>query len=113
VRLAGYQDLSQISLAILETSGQLSVFPYAAEEPPAAKDLQVNVEEKGIVYDLILEGHIIDTNVSTSGHDLQWLQETIRKNGYARADQIAYLSVDEQDNVFVQGKWRERGVKKS
>ena len=45
LRLQGYNDLASVKYAILENSGNLSVLPWTAEQPPTAAQLQIQVED--------------------------------------------------------------------
>ncbi len=47
LRLAGYANIKDIQYAILETNGQLSVFPNKAEKPLTQKDIaKINKPER-------------------------------------------------------------------
>jgi uncharacterized membrane protein YcaP (DUF421 family) len=56
LRTKGYPDLSAVNYAILETSGQLSVLPYAAQRPPTARMLGMEPKEQELPLLLISDG---------------------------------------------------------
>lgn len=62
LRTGGVSDPSQVDYAILEASGLISIFRHAADEPPTASDLQVQVSDSGIAHILIADGRL---NLST------------------------------------------------
>ena len=57
LRIQGVTDLSQVQYAILETSGNISILPYARFAPACAKDAGIKVE-RVIVRTMILSGAI-------------------------------------------------------
>ena len=48
LRQKDVMDLKAVQYAILETDGNLSVFPYAKEAPPAARDMGVRVRDNDL-----------------------------------------------------------------
>lgn len=59
LRSCGYDDVRKIAYAVLETNGELSVFPYIKESSPTLKDLNISADENSIQIPLILDGNII------------------------------------------------------
>ena len=79
-------DISTVRYAILETNGNLSVFPYSAEE---AQYLPLTV---------ISDGHLIRDNLKKAGKDEKWLEKILRKNK-ATQNTTYLLTVDGADRV--------------
>lgn len=101
LRTQGYSDLNAVKYAILETSGQLSILPYTRESPLTPKDAGLNlVDRVTLPIILINDGHIMDKNLSVSGHDRNWLDDQIRKSGLNSPEQVFLFSVDEDNNVI-------------
>ena len=63
IRLAGYESPFDIEYAILETSGNLSVFPKPAAAPVTQKDLQLVPKRKPPALPLVLDGQIQQENL--------------------------------------------------
>nr|WP_122012342.1 DUF421 domain-containing protein [Maliibacterium massiliense] len=108
LRLQGYSDLSQINAAILETSGQLSVFPYANARPVTTGDMNINPPDPGLAYSIIEDGKVLYDNLQKSGHDRAWLEETLKEKGFSHPRQVYVLTVDAQKKIFVQEDTRKR-----
>lgn len=102
LRISGYSSVSQIDTAILEPSGDLSVFPWKKDAPPAAQDLQLSLPESGICFTLITDGHLSHSNLRKSGHDLNWLAKILRQNGVRSPQETLLLTVDEAGAVAFQ-----------
>ena len=99
LRMNGHTDLSKIKYAILETNGQLSVLPYASQKPPSAEQMSVTTRESGLPVILISDGRVLENNLKTSGHDLNWLDIQVKKHSCSSPDHIFLMTVDELGQV--------------
>ena len=70
-------DLRTVQYAILETNGNLSVFPYPTEVAPSAKDLRIHPKERYLPVTLISDGHLMQENLALTGRDEAWLRKTL------------------------------------
>lgn len=104
LRLQGYTTPSAIQYAILETNGQMSILPYSSEKPPAAKDTGQSVSKTTLPIVLINDGHLLSKNLTDSGHNLQWLQKQLKKNGAKCIQDVFYLTVDSNNEVYFVSK---------
>ena len=96
-------DIQTVQYAILETNGNLSVFPYPAEVAPSAKDLSIHPKERFLPVTIVSDGHLMEENLAISGKDRQWLTKTL---GDYRATVAGtwLLTVDKQGHIFWLGK---------
>ena len=96
-------DLRTVQYAILETNGNLSVFPYPAEVAPSAKDLRIHPKERYLPVTLISDGHLMQENLALSGRDEAWLRKTL---GDYRATVAGtwLLTVDKTGQILWLGK---------
>ena len=78
LRAKGYTDPSQVWYAVLETNGQLSVLPRAAQRPPSNEQLGRTVPDSELPLVLVSDGQILDYNLSLLGHDRGWLTQQLR-----------------------------------
>ena len=62
-------DVRTVQYAILETNGNLSVFPYPAEVAPSAKDLQIHPKERYLPITIVSDGALLEENLTISGRD--------------------------------------------
>ena len=100
LRMKGHTDLTKIKYAILETNGQLSVLPYAANQPPDAAQLSVKTQECGLPVILISDGRLMEENLHISGHDRNWLDKQLRKHNCPSPADVFLLTVDEVGKVY-------------
>lgn len=96
-------DPSQVQYAILETNGNLSVFPYPQYLPPSAKDTGITPEDQWIPYTVIADGHLYRQNLALCGKDTAWLQTVLRERGTDIAS-TWLLTVDGSGKLLWLGK---------
>lgn len=66
-------DISQVQYAILETNGNLSVFPYPAHRPASAKDAGIHPKRQYLPVTVISDGKLLHENLSKLGKDEAWV----------------------------------------
>lgn len=54
----GIADISKVQYAILETNGNISIFPYKKESPITPNDVDIKVNENGVAHNVIVDGKI-------------------------------------------------------
>lgn len=100
-RMAGVACLADVSYAFLEPSGTISVLPKSEATAPTARDLGRNVNESGTGHPLILDGEVDDRMLAALGLGRQWLLHTLKENGYSRAEEVFYMEINDQKEVFL------------
>lgn len=100
LRLQGYTSPAGIKYAILETNGQMSVLPYAAEKPPASKYTDLSVSETTLPVVLINDGRLLNDNLTACGYNQQWLQKQLKKHGVNAVKDVFYFSIDSEKNIY-------------
>ncbi len=95
LRIQGYAGFQSIKFALLETNGQLSVLPFAADKPATAAQMGVAVQEAGLPVVLISDGHLLEHNLKGTGHERGWLDKQLAAHGLHSPRQAFLLTVDE------------------
>ncbi|MBR4864410.1 MAG: DUF421 domain-containing protein [Oscillospiraceae bacterium] len=72
-------DVNTVQYAILETNGNLSVFPYPGEKPASAKDAGVKAAKQHLPLTLVSDGKVLKANLQKSGKDITWLETVLRQ----------------------------------
>ena len=85
--------------AILETNGQISVFPYPQYKPASAKDAGLRVPEQSMPVTIVSDGKLLESNLAVSGRDRAWLGHQLRSRGCPLRDTYL-LTVDGKGNVY-------------
>lgn len=98
-------DIQSVQYAILETNGNLSVFPYSKHLPATAKDAGIQVKDHYLPITVIEDGYLSTENLRQAGKDEAWVREVL---GQYRACVAStwLLTVDKSDKVVWLGKER-------
>ena len=78
LRMKGITDLNSIKYAILETNGQISVLPYAAQQPVTAAQMELHPKEPGLPLVIINDGRVLEHNLRQRGLDDIWLDRQLK-----------------------------------
>ena len=100
LRIQGYAGFQSIKFALLETNGQLSVLPFAAEKPVTAAQMGVPTQEAGLPVVLISDGRLLEHNLKGAGYEHNWLEKQLAVHGLHSPRQAFLLTVDEGGNTY-------------
>ena len=98
LREKGILDFQSVQYAILETNGNLSVFPYPKHMPASAKDAGIQVSRQYIPLTLISDGYLSKENLQKAGKDLSWVERVLRQRS-ATLESTWLLTVDGKDHI--------------
>lgn len=91
-------DISCVQYAILETNGNISVFPFPEACPANAKDAGIPVTQQYLPITIVSDGHLLQKNLEKAGKDHAWLQHTLKTYNTGLQD-TWLLTVDHADNI--------------
>ena len=96
-------DIRSVQYAILETNGNLSVFPFPAEVPPSAKDAGIHPKDRFLPVTVISDGQLLRQNLQYAAKDENWVHKTLEQYRASIAG-TWLLTVDKADHVVWLGK---------
>ncbi len=99
-------DLRTVQYAILETNGNLSVFPYPQNMPPSAEDMDVAVKDQHLPITIVIDGQLYRENLPIARRDEAWLEKILQERHTTLKD-TWLLTVDETGHIF----WLPREVR--
>ncbi len=101
LRKQGVFDITDVQCAIAETNGSVTVYPVAGKRPVVYEDLaRIPPENHGIPLVVLADGNICDWAVTACGVSVQWIDQTLKENGYTRKD-IMILLTDAAKNYTI------------
>ena len=92
-------DIRAVQYAILETGGNLSVFPYPKEKPASAKEAGIPVKKQYIPLTIVSDGQVLKENLSLAGKDEKWLSKVLLERK-ATVKTTWLLTVDGADKIL-------------
>ena len=107
-RTAGYFDLADLQTAILETNGQVSFLPLAAQRPVTPEDLQMTPDPERPCVNVILDGTVIPKNLKYTGNDDVWLKKQLEAQHVTRIGDVFLATVNAQNELAVYPRTGER-----
>ena len=104
VRSAGVIGLHEVSSAVLETNGTLSVFPSEEVVPPSRKEMGIEAKYNGIPLLLILDGKMQMRSMRIAQLDEGWLRRLLKSRGIERDKNVLFAALNTQGELLVQEK---------
>jgi len=92
-------DPRAVQYAILETNGNLSVFPFPDERPACAREAGIQTEKQYLPITIISDGYLLADNLTLAGKDSRWLQKTLKHYDTTLKD-TWLLTVDEANQIL-------------
>ena len=96
-------DITTVQYAILETDGNLSVFPFPRYRPASAMEAGIQTQEQLLPVTVVSDGFLSVENLHRAGKDKAWLDRVLAENRSCLSDTLL-LTVDDGDNVRWVGK---------
>ena len=96
-------DIRAVQYAILETNGNLSVFPYPKERPATAREAGIQARKQYLPITIVSDGRLLRNNLPLVKRDEAWVEATLRQK-YATVATTWLLTVDGGGNITFYGK---------
>lgn len=112
LRLAGYLNIGDIQLAIIENNGQLSIIPNDKNTPVTKQDLDLDNEKNNqqIPSILIVEGKINYHCIKKLNKDEAWLNSYLKNHGIKDIKKI-YIALIDSNGKFYSETFNEGMIK--
>ncbi len=101
IRLKGFINISEIKYAILEASGELSVFPFSKSAAATQEDLGITQEKTFFPHTIISDGIYIKREAETIKKNEKWIQKQLSKQGINSYDEVFLMQIDEQGKTII------------
>lgn len=98
LRQKGILDMATVQFAIMETGGNLSVFPFPEHCPVTVQQAKLRPQPQYLPITVISDGRLLPDNLKKAGRDLRWLEKTLSKQ-HTTVKSTLLLTVDAGGNV--------------
>jgi uncharacterized membrane protein YcaP (DUF421 family) len=96
-------DIRSVQYAILETNGNLSVFPFPSELPASAKEAGIYPKDRFLPVTVISDGRLLHEKLQYAAKDEAWVHKVLGEYRSSIAG-TWLLTVDKADHVLWLGK---------
>lgn len=100
-------DPRDVSYAIVETNGTLSVALKPSKEPATLSDLGVAVQRTQATIPFVVDGEVLADNLRFCGKDMDWLERTATANTLMVSEILLLLGNDTEDYFLLR---KEKGA---
>lgn len=101
-REQGYFDISKISFAVLETSGNMSIMPIATQRAPTISDLKSpKIMPATLPYYVVIDGAISHSSLTNLGKDKNWLFKQLGVSTKKQLKKILLAIYDQQNKKMI------------
>lgn len=108
LRLKSFIDISKIKYAILESNGELSVFPFGQEQAATRSDIGKKDDNIILPHIIISDGIFIGSEAEKIGKSKKWINKELSKHGIHSHSEVFLMQVDEKGNVVVVPKEKKK-----
>ncbi len=102
-------DPRDVSYAIIETNGTLSVARKPAKETVTLADLGLAVQQVQATVPFVLDGEVLEDNLHWCGKDRAWLERTVQANALLVGEILILLGNDTEDYFLLKKESRPGG----
>ncbi|MBR1393789.1 MAG: DUF421 domain-containing protein [Ruminococcus sp.] len=86
-------DINDVQLAVVETTGKLSVYQKQSSQPATKEDMKVKSDEKDPPQLIITDGEVNDAALRSVGRDRTWLKKITSAAGVSERE-VFMLTAD-------------------
>lgn len=109
-RASGYFDLNEISYAIMEPNGKISILPKWQNKCVTNGDMNISEKREGLCANVIIDGKVMTKNLKNMSKDNDWLKSEVNKQGYTDYKNILLATLDVNNKITVYEKNKEEKV---
>lgn len=102
-------DIGDVSYAIIETDGNLSVLLKGDKQQPTVADCKLAPHADKPAELVVLDGKVHARALSLYGHTVDWLTEQLKQMGFASPKQIFFASLSPDGKLYAQSYQKHGG----
>jgi len=113
IRTAGILDPAEVGTVVLETSGQVNVFPKSDFRSVSVSDLRLSVGREGLPLPLVMDGAVQEDNLKRGHLTRAWLESTAADMGSPDLRQVLFCCLNSRGEMLIQDRSSTKTVLKS
>jgi uncharacterized membrane protein YcaP (DUF421 family) len=94
-------DLKEVDTAIIEASGNLSVYKKAEKQDVKIEDMGLVPTAPGMAYTLIADGQLYPEVLYAFRLDEKWLQNELQERRIPRIEDVFFASINEEQELHI------------
>lgn len=98
LRLKDVLDPRAVQFAILETNGNLSVFPFPKDRPANAAEAGIQAKKQNLPITIVADGHLYKDNLPLLGKSEAWVHRVLQQRN-ADVTSTLLLTADKEDHL--------------
>ena len=98
LRLKDVLDPRAVQFAILETNGNLSVFPFPKDRPANAAEAGIQAKKQNLPITIVADGHLYKDNLPLLGKSEAWVHRVLQQRN-ADISSTLLLTADKEDHL--------------
>jgi len=99
-----YPNLHDIEYAILETNGELSLFPRTEKQQVLREDMKIYPPQEELPITLIVDGELFQRNLKKAGHDESWLISQLKTYNIGSITDTFFAFISSDQKFYAQKK---------
>ncbi|EIW15676.1 MULTISPECIES: DUF421 domain-containing protein [Pelosinus] len=101
LREYGIFNITEVSIALIEANGRLSVYKKPELTPVTPQDLGITKPSGGIAYPVIKEGKVLRQVLKDLHLSEDWLYAQLKNQGFDTAKAVFFATVDGNRQVYI------------
>ncbi|OPX87944.1 MAG: hypothetical protein A4E53_02319 [Pelotomaculum sp. PtaB.Bin104] len=101
LRLKGAHNLSEVTYAVLEPTGKISVIKKSATLPVTRQQMNLPAKYVALPALLVHDGQVDEENLNMLGLDLNWLKSKLAEKGFRRPEEVFVAALQADGAIYV------------
>lgn len=107
LRIKDIAKIDDVEFAILETNGELSIIPKAANRPLTPSDMNLNVQQEELPISIIIDGKVNYENLKRASLDFDWLYDQLQRSNIREFNDVLYGYIDQNKKLHIHKKYED------
>lgn len=101
LRISGYNKVTDIKYAYLETNGKISVIPKAEASPLTPRMMNLEVPPINLTFPLVVNGEVEENNLKFLQKDRKWLSDELKKHEVMDIENVLLAQYDTSGRLLI------------